>query len=238
MEIAHSHLLPLADHTPLHAPDSDPANVFIVIDRRYEKLSRPFRINLGSGHVFQNGVEKRRQILSGAILENGGRAVFRRAVNNGTVQLLVGGVEIQKKLQNLIDHLVKPGVRSVDFVDHNDHLVVKRQSMLKHKAGLRHRAFGRVHQQKNAVDHLQNTLHLAAEIGVARGVHNVDLDILVANRGILRQNGDAALALDVAGVHHALGDNLVVSVNAALLEHLIDQRRFAVVNVGNDGDVS
>ena len=55
--------------------------------------------------------------------------------------------------------------------------------------------------------------------------------------GIFRQNGDAALALQIAGVHHAVRHDLIFAVHAALLEHLIDQRRFAVVNVRNDGDV-
>ena len=56
--------------------------------------------------------------------------------------------------------------------------------------------------------------------------------------GVFGQNGDAALALEIAGVHDAVDDGLILAVDAALLEHLIDQRGFAVVNVGDDGNVT
>ena len=42
-----------------------------------------------------------------------------------------------------------------------------------------HAALGGIHQQQNAVDHLQHALHLAAKVSVARGVDDVDLDALV-----------------------------------------------------------
>ena len=35
------------------------------------------------------------------------------------------------------------------------------------EAGLGHGALGGVHQQDHAVDHLQDALHLAAEVGMA-----------------------------------------------------------------------
>ena len=45
-------------------------------------------------------------------------------------------------------------VRPVDLVYHYNDPVAQLQSPAKHKAGLGHRAFGSVHQQDNAVDHL------------------------------------------------------------------------------------
>ena len=43
-------------------------------------------------------------------------------------------------------------------------------ALLQDKAGLGHGALRRVHQQQDAVDHLEDPLHLAAEVGVSRGV--------------------------------------------------------------------
>ena len=57
-------------------------------------------------------------------------------------------------------------------------------------------------------------------------------------RGVLGEDRDAALALEVAGVHDAVHDGLIFAVDAALLEHLVDQGGLAVVNVGDDGDIS
>ena len=112
------------------------------------------------------------------------------------------------------------------------------QRLLQHKAGLRHGALEGVDQQQHAVDHFENTLHLAAKVGMSGGVDNVDFDALVKDRRIFGQNRDAALTLKVVGIHNALRHHLVFAEYAALLEHFVDQRGFAVVNVGNDGDIA
>ena len=112
------------------------------------------------------------------------------------------------------------------------------QRLLQHEAGLRHGALRRIDEQQNTVDHLEDTLDLAAEIGVARGIDDVDFRSLIMHGGILGQNGNAALTLQIARVHHAVHHSLILAVDAALLEHLIDQRRLAMVNVRDDGDIS
>ena len=112
------------------------------------------------------------------------------------------------------------------------------QRLHQHVARLRQRAFAGVHQQHDAVDDLQRALHFAAEIAVAGRVDDVDLDAVIADAGGLGENGDAALALQVVGVHHAVGDLLVGAEDAALPEHGVDQGGLAVVDVRNDGDVA
>ena len=112
------------------------------------------------------------------------------------------------------------------------------QGLGQDEAGLGHGALGGVNQQDNTVDHLQDTLHLAAEVGVAGGVHDVDLDVAVLHGGVLGGDGDTALTLQVVGVHDAVGHSLVLTVNAGLLEQLVHQGGLAVVNVGNNGYVS
>ena len=69
-------------------------------------------------------------------------------------------------------------------------------------------------------------------------VDDVDLGVAVADRDVLREDGDAALALLVVGVEHALGDLLVVSEDVGGLQEPVDQRGLAVVDVGDDGDVA
>ena len=62
-------------------------------------------------------------------------------------------------------------------------------------------------------------------------------DAVIADAGVLGENRDAALALQLVRVHHALGHFFVGAEDAALPEHGVDQRGFAVVDVRNDGDV-
>ena len=133
-----------------------------------------------------------------------GGTVAAGAEQHGAVELLVGGVQVQQQLQHLVDDLVDALVGAVDLVDDHDDTVAQLQRAAEHETGLGHGALGGVHQQDDAVDHLEDTLHLAAEVGVARGIHDVDLGVAVVDGGVLGQNGDAALTLQVVGVHDAL----------------------------------
>jgi hypothetical protein len=129
-------------------------------------------------------------------------------------------------------------VGAVDLVHHHDDPVAHLQRAAEDEAGLGHGALGRVHQQDDAVDHFQYALHLAAEVGVARGVHDVYLGVAVSHGGVLGHDGYAALTLQIVGVHDAVHDLLIVAEHAGLFEHLIHQRGLAVIDVGDYGDVS
>ena len=86
------------------------------------------------------------------------------------------------------------------------------QRLAQHEAGLRQRTLARVDEQQHAVDHRQAALDLAAEVGVTRGVDDVEDDSVVAaavlDRRVLGEDGDALLALEVHRVHDPLGDVL------------------------------
>src|SRR2546425_2861781 len=79
---------------------------------------------------------------------------------------------------------------------------------------------------------------LAAEVGVTGGVDDVDARAAVLDGAVLRENGDAALTLDVVRVHDPLAHLLVSGESAGLLQQTVDQRRLAVVDVRNDRDVT
>ncbi len=104
--------------------------------------------------------------------------------------------------------------------------------------GLGHGAFGRVHQQERPVHHLEYAFHLAAEVGVAGRVHDVDAHSLIRKPAVLAGNGDAPLPLQVQGIHNPFRHLLAGAEYAALFEHLVHQGGLAVVDVGDDGDIS
>ncbi len=103
---------------------------------------------------------------------------------------------------------------------------------------MRQHALGGVDEDDDAVDHVEDALDLAAEIGVAGGVDDVDARAFPDDAGALGQDGDAALALEVVAVERAFGDDLVFAERAGLAEELIDQRGLAMIDVGDDGDVA
>ena len=56
--------------------------------------------------------------------------------------------------------------------------------------------------------------------------------------GAFGQNGDPPLPLLVVGVHGALDRGLIGSEDAGLGEELVNQGGFAMVDVGDDGDIA
>ena len=168
----------------------------------------------------------------------------RRGVDDREVERVLAVVlveEVEEQLVGLVDDLGDPRVRPVDLVDHEDHRQVGVQRLAQHEPRLRQRAFGGVDEQHDAVDHRQAALDLAAEVGVAGGVDDVDGQVAVLHGRVLREDRDALLALEVAGVHDPVGDTrllLVRGERALLVEHRVHQRGLAVVDVGDDGDVA
>src|SRR6478752_8698985 len=178
-----------------------------------------------------------------------GTAGLGRRVDDREVDLLLGGVEVHEELVRLVDDLGDARVGAVDLVDAEDDRHLRGERLAQHEAGLGQRALGRVDEQDDAVDHRQAALDLATEVGVARGVDDVDGDAVgqapvggrlarVVHRGVLREDGDALLALEVTGVHRPLVHVLVLTERAGLPEHLVDEGGLAVVDVGDDGDVA
>ena len=109
--------------------------------------------------------------------------------------------------------------------------MIQLKRALKHEARLRHRSLRRVNEQKDSVHHLEDTLDLASEVGVSRGVDDIYFHTVVVYGGVLRKDSDPSLAFKVARVHNALGRRLIVAVNSALFQHLVNKRCFAVVNM-------
>ena len=82
--------------------------------------------------------------------------------------------QVHEQLVGLVDDLGDPGVAAVDLVDHEHDGHVGVERLAQHEPGLRQRALAGVDQQHDAVDHREAALDLAAEVGVAGGVDDVD----------------------------------------------------------------
>jgi hypothetical protein len=186
----------------------------------------------------QDQVEQRRHVVLRAVRLLGHPAFLGRAVEDREIELLFVGIERGEEVEHVVDDFLVALVGPVDLVDGDDRLQADLEGLRQHELGLRHRPFGGVHQQHGAVDHVEDALDLAAEIGVAGGVDDVDAHVVPGHRRDLGENGDAALALDLVGIHRAVGDALLLAESARLGEKPVDQRRLAVVDMGNDGNIA
>ena len=101
-------------------------------------------------------------------------ALARHAVDDREVELVDVGVEVEEQLLDVVDDLGDAGVGPVDLVDDEDHRQLRLERLAQHEAGLGQRPLGGVDEQQHAVDHRQRPLDLAAEVGVAGRVDDVD----------------------------------------------------------------
>ena len=192
---------------PPDLADADAADVARVVERVDAELQGPIDVVLGRyRNALQDRLEERLHGLAVGLRVERRPPLQRRGVDDGEVELLLGRAELVEQLEGVVDDPVGPRARPVELVHHDDRLEAERERLSRHEPRLGHRALDRIDEQQDAVDHPQDALHLAAEIGVARRIHDVDVHALEVDRAVLREDRDAALALEVVRVHHALDD--------------------------------
>ena len=115
---------------------------------------------------------------------------------------------------------MRRGIVAVNLVDDDDRLGAGFEGLAQHEARLRLRAVHRIHHQQHAINHVHDALDFAAEVGVAGGVHDIDMEILVFEGGIFGADGDALFAFQVHRVHEAFvrGFVLVGAERAGLFQ--------------------
>ena len=152
--------------------------------------------------------------------------------------MFVAGPQTVEQIEGLVDRPVRPGALTIDLVDDEDGLQPRLESLVGHETGLGHRSLDRIDQQQHRIDHRQAALHFAAEISVARGIDNVDAASVPIDRGVLGQDRDAALAFELVRIHHAFLHLPELGEGTGLTQELVDERRFAMIDMGDDGDVT
>ncbi len=220
------------------AADRDAAEIIVRIEVGDEQLQRRLGIAARRRHVLDHRIEQGTQVHARLVGVHARRPGPRVRVEDGEIELFDTRVEIDEQVVDFVEDLRRPRVGAVDLVDDDDRRQPPFQRLAKHEPRLRQRPLGRIHEQHDAVDHRERALHLAAEVGMAGRIDDVDQQVVVMDRRVLGENRDAALALELVAVHRALGDALVRAERAALVQERVHQRRLAVIDVRDDGDVA
>ena len=235
---APGHRLALRDRAVVHAAEREPAHVRVGVEVRHSRLERVRGIVLGGRDPLHEQVEQGLEVAALDSLLERGPAGLRVRVDDRELDLLVVCVEVEEELVDLVHDLADARVGAVHLVHAEHHRQPGLERLAEHEARLGQRALRGVHQQHHAVDHGEPALDLAPEVRVAGSVNEVELDAAMAHRRVLGEDRDPALALLVHRVHHAVGELLVRGEHAGLAEHRVDERRLAVVDVGDDRDVA
>ena len=238
VSVEHGDDLAGTDAAAVYASDADAADVARIIERADLQLKRTVRVVGANRHVLEYRFEERTHVVALLLEARGRPSLERRGVDDRKIELFFSGAQLVEEIERVIHHPVRARTGPVHLVDDDDGFQSLRERLPGDEARLGHRAVDGVDQQQHAVYHRQHALDLPAEIGVAWRIDDVDMGALVADGTVLREDGDAALALEVVRVHHPLDHVLVRGEGAGLAQQLVDQGRLAVVDVGDDGDVA
>ena len=231
-------LLALAHASVAHAAQREASEVGRRVEVGDERLERVPRVVLGRRDALENQLAQRLEVTALGIGVERRPAGACVRVDDRELDLVLVGAEIEEELVHLVDDLCDARIGAVDLVDDKDHRQSRFERLAQHEAGLRERTFARVDQEEHPVDHRERPLDLAAEIGVAGGVDDVERHVAVAHRRVLGEDRDALLALQVVRVHDPLVDVLIGAKRARLPQERVDERRLAVVDVGNDRHIA
>ena len=152
--------------------------------------------------------------------------------------MVLRGAEREHQVEDLLVYGLGTAVGFVDLVYHDDGLLAQREGLLQYEPRLGHGALEGVNQKQHAVAHVEHALYLAAEIGVARGVYNIDFVVLVLHRHILREDRDTAFAFQIVVVEDQVAGVVVGTQQVSRHDHFIHERGLSVVYVCYDSYVA
>ncbi len=185
-----------------HPAAADPADVVAPGQRADLHAEGRIEVSLRRRHSLDDRLEQGVHALAAVLIQvTDEPALQSRAVQHGEIQLAVVGPQFDEQVEGLVEGPVRVGLGTVDLVDDDDRLEPQLQGPHRDVAGLRHGPLVRVDQQQHRVDHAEHPLDLAGEIGVAGGIDDVDQVVAPLDGAVLGADGDAALPLDVVGVH-------------------------------------
>ena len=214
-----------------------PPYILIGFQCRDHHLQGTFLVALRRGNLLHDGLHERLEVIRIILHVIFGNAVPCRRIDDGELELVIIRIQLDEELQDFVIDVIHPLVRPVNLVDDDNGLEFLLQGLAQDVFCLGHGPFKGIHQKKHAVHHIEDALHLPAEIRMARRIDNIDFRSIIENGCILRQNRNAPLTLKVAGIHDAFLYLLVRSEHMALLQHRIHKGRLAVIDMGNDCNI-
>ena len=157
--------------------------------------------------------------------------------------------QAEQQVRGFTHDFFNTGVRAISLIHAQDNRQFSFQRLAQHEAGLWQRTFGSVDKEHNTVHHGDTALDLTTEIGVARGVDDVQGDAFrmpvlggqrtgVLHSGVLGENGNALLTLQIVGIHHTIRDFLTLVEHVGLCQHGIDQRGLTMIDVCHNRYIS
>ncbi len=235
--LAQAHRHAGLERTAGDAAHGDTAHVRGILQRGNQHLGRSF-LDFRGRDFLQDGVQQSGDILRGLLPVLGHPALLGAAVNGLEVQLVLVGAQVEHEFENLLLHLVRAAVGFVHLINDHNGLLSHVDGLVEHETRLRHAALEGIHQQQHTVRHVEHALHFSTKVTVAGSVDNIDFHAFINHRNVLGENGDAAFAFQVVVVQDEVSKVFGLPHQVGLVNHAVHERGFAMVNMGDDGNVS
>ena len=162
-------------------------------------------------------------------------SLFGRAQNG------FGGVETDESFNLFADAFGVSGGQ-IDLVDDGDDLEILIERKVGVGEGLGFDALRSIDDEEGTFAGLERAGDFVGEVYVTRGINEIELVNFsifcrVEEANGMGFDGDAAFAFEVHGVKD-LGHHLALGEGSGMFEESVGERRLAVVDVGDDGEVS
>ena len=237
VSLAESHFHAFADSSAVHTAHGDAAHIARIIEAGDQHLHFALYLRR-SRDISDDRVEKRCYVVCRGLPVVAHPVLLCRTVYCRELKLLLGGVEIEHQVEHHLVDLVGTAVGFVHLVHDHNRFQPHLNGLLKHEAGLGHRAFESVYKQQTSVRHVEHTLHLAAEVGVSRRVYDIYFGPLVVDRHVFRENCDSPLPLQVVVVEDKFTGTLVLPEEMAGEEHFVYECGLAMIHMRDNRDIT
>ena len=190
-------------------------------------------------NIVDDRIHQRKDGIPFAVFQIGSRpAVASACVKHGEIKLFFRCIKIDEEFINGIQNLFRSGIRTVDFIDHDDRFELEFESLVEHETGLGKRSFRRIDEENDSVRHIEHPFHLSAEIAVSRSVDDIDFYAAVVDADVFCKDRDPAFPFEIVAVEEAFVHFLIFAEQLCLFDDLIDKRGLPVVDMRNNRDIS
>ena len=101
----------------INLADTNTSYILIVINGTDQYLCSGIRIALRSRNIIKDRIKQRNHIFARFIRTVGSDTFLGGSIDKWAVKLLLIGIQINKKLQNLIYNFLRTCLRTIDLVD-------------------------------------------------------------------------------------------------------------------------
>ena len=159
-----------------------PADVAVRVEVGDARLERVPVLVDRRQDVLDEQVEQQAQVGALGVLLGRRPAGLGVRVDDRELDLRLVGVEVEEQLVDLVHDVADARASGRSTLFTTSTTGSRAERLAQHEARLRQQSLGGVDEQHHPVDHRQPPLDLAAEVGVAGDVDQVELHLAVAGR--------------------------------------------------------